>query len=929
MKNSKLWLSLILALIFTSAFAQEEEFTFDLSQIEIKHKKFTLDNGLTLLVHEDKKAPIVAVNVWYHVGSKNEPFGRTGFAHLFEHLMFNGSENFNTDYFQAMERIGATTLNGTTNLDRTNYFQNVPKSALDIALWMESDRMGHFQGAISQERLDEQRGVVQNEKRQGENQPYGKFFNLVTKACFPSGHPYSHTVIGSMEDLNAASLDDVKGWFGDYYGPANAVLVIAGDVDADEIYEKVNANFGNIPSGPPVTHMHKNIAKRKGTIREVQQDRVPQSRIYMIWNVPEWGNTEAVQLDFVASTLADGKNSRLFKRLVYDEQIATDIEAYNWENELAGIFVIEANVKPGIPNEVVEKAVQEELNKLIAEGPTAKEMKRIKTQYFASFIRGTETIGGFGGKSDILAQNQVYTGNSDFYLTRLQITRDAKIADVKAVSKKWLTDGVYILHINPFPEYITTGKDVDRANGLPELGPAATVKFPDIQKSELSNGMKVILAERKTVPLVEFRVVLDAGFAADQFGKAGTAAFAMNMLDEGTKTKTSLEINDELAMLGANLGTGSNLDQSFVSMSALKSNFDSSLELFSDIILNPSFPEADFQRLKKEQIVGIQNEKKQPVQMALRTLPKFLYGEGHAYGNPLTGSGYESTVAEITRDDLVNFYTTWVRPNNATFIAVGDITMDELKSKLEGKLKKWKSGEIPVKNLAEVTSPNKDKIYLLDRPESLQSVIIAGHLTTPYGKENEVAISMMNNIIGGEFTSRVNMNLREDKGWSYGAGTFLMGAKGQRPFLTYAPVQTDQTGPSMQEILKELTGYTGNNPATAEEFKKTKENEVLSLPGQWETMNSVEGSMANMVRYGLADDYYQTYADKVRNLTLEEIQTMAKKVIDTGRMTWLVVGDREKVEAEIKALGFGEVVPIDSDGNVLSLENQKIQLEEN
>lgn len=910
-----------------SAYAQEEEkFEFDLSQLDITYDQYVLSNGLTLLVHEDHKAPIVAVNVWYHVGSKNEKIGKTGFAHLFEHLMFNGSENFDDDYFQAMERIGATDLNGTTNFDRTNYFQNVPKSALDVALWMESDRMGHFKEAISQEKLDEQRGVVQNEKRQGENQPYGKFFDMVTQACYPYGHPYNHTVIGSMDDLNAASLDDVKGWFNDYYGAANAVVVIAGDVDSKEVYEKAVTYFGDIPAGPPVTHFESFIAKRTGEIRQVQQDRVPQSRIYMVWNVPEWGNPDAFNLDFVAGALANGKNSRLYKRLVYDEQIATSVSVSNWESEISGLFVLQANVKPGVDNMVVENAIKEEMARFLSEGPTPAEMKRIKTDYFAGFTRGIERIGGFGGKSDILAQNTIYGGSPEFYKTRLKGMRDATISGVKAAANTWLSDGVYVLHINPFPEYETTGKDVDRS-GLPEVGPAAAVAFPELERATLSNGMKVVLAQRNTVPLIEFRMLFDAGYAADQFTKAGTANLTFSMLDEGTKERTSLEINEELTLLGANLSTGSNLDQSFVAMSALKERFDESLELFSDVVLNPSFPEADFDRLKKQQIVGIQNEKKSPVSMALRTLPRFLYGEGHAYGNPLTGSGYESTVAEMTREDLISFYDTWLKPNNATIVAVGDISMDELKAKLEKHFKKWKPGEVPVKNMEAVASPNKNKIYVMDKPDALQSVIISGHVTKPYGEVSEIGVSMMNNILGGEFTSRVNMNLREDKGWAYGAFTFLYSAKGQRPFLAYAPVQTDQTAPSMKEIMTELTAYTGNKPATKEEFEKTRNNEILSLPGQWETMNAVEGSIANIVRYDLPDDYYQTYAGEVQGLELGQVQKLANEIIDPSRMTWLVVGDSKKIMEEIKALGYGEVIPIDSDGNILKPGNQKLEIE--
>ncbi|MDN5203218.1 pitrilysin family protein [Fulvivirgaceae bacterium BMA10] len=904
----------------------QEAFNFNIDELNIPHKKFVLDNGLTLIVHEDHKAPIVAVNVWYHVGSKNEKTGKTGFAHLFEHLMFNGSENFNDDYFQAMESVGATDLNGTTNFDRTNYFQNVPTSALDVALWMESDRMGHFAGAISQERLDEQRGVVQNEKRQGENQPYGKFFNFVTKSCFPAGHPYSHTVIGSMEDLNAASLEDVKEWFKDYYGAANAVIVIAGDVNTNEIYEKVKSNFGDIPSGPPVTKQTVNIAKRTGTIREVQQDRVPQTRIYMIWNVPEWGNPEAFQLDFAASALASGKNSRLYKRLVYDEQIASSVNAFNFENEIASIFVVQADVKPGIANETVEKALNEEIDKFLAQGPTEKEMLRAKTQYFANFTRGIERIGGFGGKSDILAQNTIYKGDPEFYKVRLKGMRDAQASEVHKTAQKWLSDGKYVLEINPFPQYATTGADVDRSK-LPDVGETASVKFPELQRATLSNGLKVILAERKSVPLINFNLMVDAGYAADQYATPGTAALTMNMIDEGTKDRNSLQINEELGLLGANLGAFSNLDISSVTLSTLKANVDQSLELYSDVILNPAFPEGDFERLKKEQLVGIQREKKQPIQMALRVFPKFMYGKDHAYGMPLTGSGYEETVSKLTRDDLIKFYDTWFKPNNATMVVVGDISMNDLKPKLEGLFKKWKSADVPVKNLAKIDHPEKSKIYLMDRPGSLQSVIIAGHVIDPSGSPDDIAVTTMNNILGGEFTSRINMNLREDKGWAYGAGTFMLGAKGQRPYLVYAPVQTDKSSESMQEAYKEVKEYITTRPPTEEEFRKTQKNDILSLPGQWETLNAVGGSVSNIVRFNLEDDYYQKYADNVKNLILEDIIKASKKTVSPENFSWIVVGDREKIEKKIRALGLGEVEIIDTDGNILKPKGQKLAVE--
>ncbi|HZM89248.1 MAG TPA: pitrilysin family protein, partial [Blastocatellia bacterium] len=469
------------------------------SEIDIPYQKFVLKNGLTLIVHEDHKAPIVAVNIWYHVGSKNEKPGRTGFAHLFEHLMFNGSENFNKDYFEPFERIGTTDQNGTTNEDRTNYFENIPSSALDVALWMESDRMGHLLGAIDKAKLDEQRGVVQNEKRQGENEPYGKVFSVATPNLFPASHPYSWEVIGSMEDLNAASLEDVREWFKAYYGAANAIIVIAGDVDPKTAKEKVEKYFGDIPSGPPVTKHNVWIAKRTGEHRQQMEDRVPQARIYKFWNVPQWGSPEADYLNLIAEVLSSGKSSRLYKRLVYDDQIATDVQASTYLSEIAGVFIIQASARPGEPLTKVEKAINEEMTRLLAEGPTAAELQQVKIQHRARFIRGIERIGGFGGKSDVLAMNQVYAGNPDYYKTTLKRVADATAAELKTAANRWLSDGVYALEVHPFPEYSTIQTNVDRKK-LPDAGPPPEAKFPDLQRATLANGLKIVLAERHSIP---------------------------------------------------------------------------------------------------------------------------------------------------------------------------------------------------------------------------------------------------------------------------------------------------------------------------------------------------------------------------------------------------------------------------------------------
>lgn len=887
------------------------------SPINIPYEKFVLDNGLTVIVHEDDKAPIVAVNLWYHVGSKNEKLGKTGFAHLFEHLMFNGSENFNDDYFQSLERVGATDLNGTTNKDRTNYFQNVPVNALDLALWMESDRMGHLLGAIDQEKLDEQRGVVQNEKRQGENQPYGKVWGTITENTYPQGHPYSWSTIGSMEDLNAASLEDVQEWFKTYYGPNNATLVIAGDIDVATAREKVEKYFGDIQPGPPIAKQEAWVAKRTGEQRMTMQDRVPQARIYKVWNVPEQGNIELDHLNLISDILASGKSSRLYKRLVYTDQIATDAAAYYSSGEIGSQFMIQATARPGVDLAEVEKAINEELALLLEEGIKEKELRRVKTQFIAGFVRGAERIGGFGGKSDILAQNEVYAGSPDFYKVTLERAQAATAEELLQTARNWLSDGAFVLEVQPFPELMAAAEGADRSS-VPDVENPPDAVFPKMERTTLKNGLEVVLVERNAIPVVSFRLILDAGYAADQFAKPGTANLAMAMLDEGTTSRSALEISEELAMLGANLGAGSNLDVSSVSLSALKSELEASLDLYADVILNPAFPEADFNRLKQQIMVGIQREKATPIQMALRVFPGLLYGDDHAYGLPLTGSGTEASVSNMTRDDLIKFHDTWFKPNNATLVVVGDVGMDEIKPALEKRFNDWKKGETPTKNIGQVAHKSESSVYIMDRPGSEQSIIFAGHIAPPKGNPDEIAIETMNTILGGAFISRINMNLREDKGWAYGAFTFMWDAKGQRPFIAYAPVQTDKTMESMQEIENELKGILDTNPVSADEVDRAQKNQTLTLAGQWETNGAVLGSIAEIVQYGLPDDHFTTYTKAVRSLNVNQVSDAAKKVINPDKLVWVIVGDREKIEPGIRELGFGEIKFLDGDGNVLS-----------
>jgi len=887
-------------------------------EIHLPYEKFELSNGLRVVVHEDRKAPIVAVGVWYHVGSKDEPEGKTGFAHLFEHLMFNGSENYNDEYFKPFEAVGATDMNGTTWFDRTNYFQNVPTPALEMALWMESDRMGHFLGAVTQERLDEQIGVVQNEKRQGDNEPYGTLEYRKLEGLFPVGHPYRHSTIGSMEDLSNASLEDVKSWFKQYYGAANTVIVLAGDIDVATAKPLMEKYFGEIAAGPALKQHKAWVPTRlNNTIEEMIDPSAPQVRVSRNWAVAPRTDSDAVYLSLAAEVLGGGKNSRLYQALVYKSQLAVSVNVSMQPFELSSQFEVSVDLKEGVDPKQVEALINAELDKFLAEGPTADELKRTKTSVLAGQIRGLEKIGGFGGKGTALAQSELYAGDPGFYIKSLNRFNFATGAEVLAVSQKWLGQGYYQITVKPEPKYTTTASTVDRSKGLPEVKGLPDLVFPAVEEATLANGMRVVVANRSTVPVVTMALQFDAGYAADSGRPLGTASFALSMLDEGTTTRSSLEISAEAETLGATIGTGSNLDMSTVSVSALKPNLPASLELAADVVRNPAFDQTEIDRLRQRWIASITQEKAQPMQLALRTLPPLLYGDGHSYGIPYTGSGTTAAISALTRDDLVQFHGDWIRPDNATIFMVGDITLPEAKTALENTFGDWKAPAtaIPEKNIGSVSLPEAGRVIIMDKPGSPQSLILAGHLFPSTGDENYLTQDMANDVLGGEFTSRVNMNLREDKGWAYGAYTFTTSARGQRMWLVYAPVQADKTKESLAELGKEFAAYLGDKPATETELQRIVANRINSLPGKFETAGSVLGSLLSNDRFGRSNDYVSSLKAKYTGLEISAIKVEAQNHIQPSKLTWLIVGDRAQIEAGIKELNLGPIEVWDKDGN--------------
>ncbi|WP_066092195.1 M16 family metallopeptidase [Xanthomonas massiliensis] len=919
----------------------------DASLPDIAYTRFTLPNGLTVVVHEDHKAPVVAVGIWYHVGSADEPAGKTGFAHLFEHLMFSGSENHKGTYFAPFEQAGATDMNGTTWFDRTNYFETVPTTALDMALWMESDRMGHLLGAIGQNELDTQRGVVQNEKRQGENRPYGRVDENILANIFPANHPYQHDTIGSMADLDAASLDDVKNWFRDYYGAANTTLVLAGDITPAQARAKALEYFGDIPAGKPVPRQQPWITPLAQQTRGVQHDHVAQPRIYRTWVAPQLGTDDAIQLDLATTVLGGGKTSRLYQRLVYQDKLADDVSASIQPFALASQLQIQADVKQGVDPAKVEAAIADELGKFLAQGPTADELQRAQVAYRAGFVRGLEKVGGFSGKGVILAEGQVYRDDPGAYRKDLARAAAATPASVKQATDTWFGKGDYLLTVlpagpgfdpaaedkavvalgpapgKPAPKlpaahtYTVARSAVDRSQGVPQVGQFPDLSFPALQRAKLKNGIEVVLAERHTIPVTQVELLFDSGYAADAGHKLGTAGFTAQLLNESTTSLDSVQVAERRQRLGAIVRTGCDLDACSASLNALNDELAPSLALFADVVRNPAFNSADIERIRGQWLATIAQEKTQPQGLALRTLPPLIYGKGHAYGIPFTGTGTEASIQSLQAEDLKGFQQAWLRPDNVRILVAGDTTLERIVPQLDAAFGDWQAPSVPVphKNIAEVAAQPSPRVFLINRPDAPQSLILAGLLAPSTKAPDNLAIGVANGAFGGTFTSRLNMNLREDKRWAYGAFSFLEDAQGQRPFLFFAPVQTDKTAESAAEVLKEARAVVGDKPLTAAEVDKIKNQRIRALPGSFETTGAVLGAVEGIVQYARPDDYVRTLKPRLEAISSGDAEAAIKEIVKPQAMTWVIVGDLKQIEAPVRALELGPVQVLDTDGN--------------
>ena len=888
------------------------------ARVDIPWSRFQLDNGLTVIVHEDRKAPVVAVSIWYNVGSKDEPAGSTGFAHLFEHLMFGGSENSPTSHINAMSAAGATGLNGTTWFDRTNYFQTGPTPALEQTLFLESDRMGYLLGQVGQEVLDLQRGVVQNEKRQRDNQPYGLAGYAQQEALFPEGHPYRHSTIGSMADLDAASLETVRNWFRDNYGPNNAVLVLSGDIDEATARTLVERYFGSIPRGPVNVPAEADIPTLDAPVEQVLHDRVAQTRISRAWVVPGMLDPDAVPLSVGASILGGLASSRLDNALVRGDQTAASVSAGAQAFHRLGFFSYSANVKPGEDADAVAARMDAVFQDFLANGPTQDEIDRVVTQYAARTIQGLEQV---NGKASALAEGQLYAGDPDFFRKQLAAYAAVTPAQVRDAMQRWLTRPVYsqIVQAGEREAYVEAAAAPSGAtpvpaaeivrvprDPMPTIGDVSNIDFPDVERATLSNGIEIVYAQSTTVPVTRVAVEFDAGYAADEADSLGVHSMMLNLMEEGTTTRDSNALAEARERLGASVNMGASMDRTAASLTAVTTNLDPSLVLLSDVVRNPAFAPAEVERLRAQRLAALAAERTQPAALAARALPPLIYGEGNPYGRPFGGTGTPETISALTREDLIAEHAEWVRPDNARIFVVSDLPLADVRARLERTFGDWRAPSTPrgTKAVPAEIPATTARIVLIDRPQSPQSIIYGGAVLPVSGTDDLLTLTAANSILGTDFLSRINADLRETKGWSYGVRGTVNALQHRAPYIVNAPVQANRTGESIAALIAQYERFLQTDGVTPAELERTINGDTRGLAGGFETSGQILGALRSNALYGRPDDYQENLASRTRALTAADMDAAARAAIDPNQFVWVVVGDASVVRPQLEALGL-------------------------
>ena len=882
----------------------------------ISYEKLTLSNGLEVILHEDHSLPIVAVNVWYHVGSKDEEVGHTGFAHLFEHLMFEGSKHHNKSHFEPLQKVGAN-LNGSTTSDRTNYWETLPSNYLKLALWLEADRMGFLLDAMDQQRFDVQRDVVKNERRQSyENRPYGLAHLRLQPAVFPPPHPYSWPTIGSQEDLDAASLEDVKDFFRRFYAPSTASLAIAGDIDPDEAKRMVELYFGDIPPGPPVSRIGRMDSELKGEVRLTMHDKVQLPRLYLVWPTLPMFRPDEAPLDVLATVLADGKSSRLSRLLIYEKQIARDVRVGNYSQEIAGELQVQVTGSPGHSLEEIQQVVEEELDRIRQEPPTQKEIDRAKNRIESERVGYLERVGGFGGRADQLNHYNVLAGDPGVMNTDMDRYMAVTPEDVARVATSVVGGDRVQLYVLPEQALAPSKSTLDRS--VMPKGSAPRAFSPPVPRRErLPNGLNVLYVEKPALPMVALGLLGHAGATADPPHRPGLAHMAVTMLPEGTSARSRQQIAEEMEFLGSSLHTDVGSEHGMLTAEALTSHWREALAIMADVVKNPTFPPEELERVRKERLTDLKRVADDPALIAHRASRALIYGPDTGYGHPAGGT--ERAVESMSRDEIVDHFKGHYDPAGATLIAVGDITGAEFLESAEALLGDW-SPQVSQRGPAEQeqgTFPlSPTTIYLADKPGAAQSVIRAGHLTVPRHDADFYALNLLNYVFGGQPTARLFLNLREDKGYSYGYYSSIDWVTGPSLLQAGGAVQTAVTKESVAETLKEFADIKGARHVTPDEYSAARDGILRGFPLQYETQSHLAHQLSRLVIFGLPDDDYSSYLAKLEAVTLEDLHRVAAERVDDGHLAVLVVGDRQEIEPGLRELGL-PIVPVDYEGRPL------------
>jgi zinc protease len=873
-------------------------------QVKLDYQIFTLPNGLTTLVYPDHSSPEVYVGVYYRVGSKDEPIGKTGFAHLYEHLMFRGTENAPGDFFGHMQKLGANGLNGTTSTDRTNYFQTVPTGSLDRALWLEGDRMANMLTGITQEALDAERSIVKNEKRQGELRPGTEAYQAYIDHLFPAGHPYDHNTIGSMTDLDNASLKDAHKWFNDYYGASNAVLVLSGDIDVKSAKQKVSKYFSDAKPGQRISEVAEYIPTLNENKHIVVYDKIAQTSITRVWPLPNSRNKGFELINFMGSALAGDKESPLTKRLKDKLRYVNNISFSVNEGMVSSSASLsyEIRAESGATKAQIDAIIDEELARFFKKGPNEDILEAKSIAADASLIRSMKNSQGL---AQYLVESYIYKGNAEHFRTARQWELASTPKTLKKIAKQWLSKPYLEIMVQPEPNTTEMNVAVDRTAMPPVVETTAKVVFPKFEEATLKNGLKLVVIQHTGIPMIDVTFQIDTGTASNHNYTLGTAELTFGLMSVATDDYDENEIIKAQKDLATVISTQAGEYTSSLGFNSLTPYLSDSLALAAEMLMNPEYPHKEFEKAAEAITKRYNQIEQNPSQAVPHLLDKALWGEEHIFGKVPTR---QEALNAVSRDQVLEFHRNEIGPNNTTVFMSGDITLKEGEKLLNKYFDDWKKSMPTTEKKVAKANPMTNKIILIDNPATPSAQIIASHMLAPFDKSLSPALTLINDPIGGYFQSRLNLNLRESKGWSYGINSSInQNPYYEQRFSVSTSVQTDKVVPSINEILNELTAFVSSNPMTRQEFEFAKYMKTSSYPSTFKNDAAYLSSAITAKAYGLPFNYGEQHVERLKNVKFEQATKLAQDTIKPEQLTWLIIGDITHFEKEIRALNIGDV----------------------